>query len=113
MEKQIFNERPETILDLGTGNSNVHLNITEVDIPEMGPEGLLINSIKYQADVIRIENPASRDRIISAIIKDRFTTDFREAALRKGIEDKNDSDYVLFNNYAESVKDMCTESGIY
>ena len=111
MEKQIFNERPETILDLGTGNSNVHLNITEVDIPEMGPDGL-INTIKYQADVIRIENPATRDRIISAIIKDRFTTDFREAALRKGIEDKTDSDYILFNNYAESVKDMCTASGI-
>lgn len=111
MEKQIFNERPETILDLGTGNSNVHLNITEVDIPEMGTDGL-INTIKYQADVIRIENPATRGRIISAIIKDRFTTDFREAALRKGIEDKTDSDYILFNNYAESVKDMCTASGI-
>ena len=111
MEKQVFNERPETVLDLGTGNSNVCLNITEVDIPEMGPDGL-IDTIKYQADVIRIENPATRDRIISAIIKDRFTTDFREAALRKGIEDKTDSDYVLFNNYAESVKDMCTASGI-
>lgn len=111
MEKQVFNERPETVLDLGTGNSNVHLNITEVDVPEMSPHGL-INTIKYQADVIRIENPATRDRIISEIIKDRFTTDFREAALRKGIEDKTDSDYVLFNNYAESVKDMCTASGI-
>jgi len=112
MEKQTFNERPDVVLDLGTGNSNVHLNIAEVDIPEMGPDGLLVNTTKYQADVVRVEHPVTRDRVVSAIIRDRFTSDFREAALRKGIENKDDSDYVLFNDYAESAKAMCTESGI-
>lgn len=112
MEKQTFEERPGVVLDLGTGNSNVHLNITEIDIPEMGPDGSLVNVTKYQADVVRVANPVTRDSVVSAIIKDRFTADFREAALRKGIENKTDSDYVLFNDYAELVKSMCTKSGI-
>lgn len=107
MEKQIFVERPVTILDLGTGFSNIHLNVADV-INDNADD----NTSKYSADVIRIENPATRDRIISAIIKEQFSYDFREAALRKGIENNTDPDYIAFNTFAEEVKTMCTESCI-
>lgn len=112
MERQTFIERPDVVLDLGTGNSNVHLNIAEVEMVESGPDGFLAGVVRYQADVVRVTNPVTRDKVISAIIRDRFTEDFREAALRKGIADPSDSDYMLFNGYAESVKNMCSASGI-
>lgn len=103
MEKQTFIEKPVTILDLGTGFSNVHLNISE-----LGDD----NINKYSADVLRVENPVTRSSIISAIIKEKFSYDFREAALRKGIENKADADYITFNNFAEEVKRMVTDAGI-
>ena len=107
MEKQLFIERPVTILDLGTGFSNIHLNVADV-INDSADE----NISKFSADVIRIENPATRDRIISAIIKEQFSYDFREAALRKGIENNTDPDYVAFNIFAEEVKRMVSDAGI-
>lgn len=107
MEKQIFVERPVTILDLGTGFSNIHLNVADV-INDSADE----NISKFSADVIRIENPATRDRIISAIIKEQFSYDLREAALRKGIENNTDPDYIAFNTFAEDVKRMVSDAGI-
>ena len=107
MEKQLFIERPVTILDLGTGFSNIHLNVADV-INDNADD----NTSKFSADVIRIENPATRDRIISAIIKEQFSYDFRESALRKSIENNTDLDYVAFNTYAEDVKRMVSDAGI-
>lgn len=100
MEKLIFDSIPETIQDLGTGYSLVHLNVKqEAD-----------NQVS--ALVVRVEHPVTRDRVIAAFIRAEFTDDAREAALRKGIADKNDSDYLAFNAYSEAVKGWCTEAGI-
>jgi len=113
MERQKFTaEKPETILDLGTGYSNIHLNITEMIEGIVDEDGKSKDETVWLADVIRVANPPHRDAIISAIVRDRFTDDFREAALRKGILDQKDSDYVLFNSYAEDVKKMVTDAGV-
>ena len=99
MEKLIFDSIPEIIQDLGTGHSLVHLNIES--------DGEL-----YSALVVRVEHPITRDRVIAAFIRAEFTDDAREAALRKGITDKTDVDYLVFNKYSEDVKKWCTEAGI-
>lgn len=99
MEKLIFDSMPETIQDLGTGHSLVHLNI-ESDVEQ------------YSALVVRVEHPVTRDRVISSFIRAEFSDDAREAALRKGIADKTDADYLAFNKYSEDVKKWCTEAGI-
>lgn len=99
MEKLIFESIPETIQDLGTGHSLVHLNIKS--------DGEL-----YSALVVRVEHPITRDRVIAAFIRAEFSDDAREAALRKGIADKTDADYLAFNKYSEDVKKWCTEAGI-
>ena len=99
MEKLIFDSIPETIQDLGTGHSLVHLNV-ECD-------GEL-----YSALVVRVEHPVTRDKVIAAFIRADFTDDAREAALRKGIASKTNADYVAFNKYSEDVKRWCTEAGI-
>ena len=99
MERLIFDSIPETIQDLGTGYSLVHLNIAS--------DGEL-----YSALVVRVEHPVTRDRVISSFIRAQFTDDAREAALRKGIADNTDPDYLAFNQYSEDVKRWCTEVGI-
>ena len=99
MEKLIFDSIPETIQDLGTGNSLVHLNVES--------DGEL-----YSALVVRVEHPVTRDKVIAAFIRAEFTDDAREAALRKGIASKTNADYVAFNKYSEDVKRWCTEAGI-
>ena len=99
MEKLIFDSTPETIQDLGTGYSLVHLNVES--------DGEL-----YSALVARVDHPVTRDRVIAAFIRVEFSDDAREAALRKGIADKTDADYVAFNKYSEDVKKWCTEAGI-
>ena len=99
MEKLIFDSIPETIQDLGTGHSLVHLNVES--------DGEL-----YSALVVRIEHPVTRGRVIAAFIRAEFDDDAREAALRKGIASKTNADYVALNKYSEDVKRWCTEVGI-
>ena len=99
MEKLIFDSIPETIQDLGTGHSLVHLNVES-------------DGEQYSALVVRVEHPVTRDRVIAAFICAEFSDDAREAALRKGIADKTDADYLEFNKYSEHVKKWCTDAGI-
>ena len=100
MEKLIFDSIPETIQDLGTGHSLVHLNVKqEAD-----------NQVS--ALVVRVEHPVTRDKVIAGFIRSEFNDDAREAALRKGIADNTDPDYLAFNAYSEAVKGWCTEAGI-
>ena len=100
MEKLIFDSIPETIQDLGTGHSLVHLNVQEEA------------DNHFSALVVRVEHPVTRDRVIAAFIRAEFTDDAREAALRKGIASKTNADYVAFNKYSEDVKRWCTGAGI-
>lgn len=100
MEKLIFDLIPETIQDLGTGHSLVHLNVQEEADNQVS------------ALVVRVEHPVTRDRVISSFIRAEFDDDAREAALRKGIADNTDADYLAFNKYSEDVKQWCTEAGV-
>ena len=100
MERLVFDSIPETIQDLGTGHSLVHLNVQEEA------------ETWLSALVVRIEHPVTRDRVIAGFIRAQFTDDAREAALRKGIADSTDPDYLAFNQYSEDVKRWCTEAGI-
>ena len=99
MEKLIFDSIPETIQDLGTGHSLVHLNVES-------------DEELYSALVVRVEHPVTRDRVIASFIRAEFSDDAREAALRKGIADNTDPDYLAFNQYSDDVKKWCTEAGI-
>ena len=100
MEKLIFDSIPETIQDLGTGHSLVHLNVQEEA------------DNQFSALVVRVEHPVTRDRVIAAFIRAEFDDDVREAALRKGIADNTDPDYLAFNQYSEDVKKWCTDAGL-
>ena len=60
----IFDQEPARVLDLGTGYSNVHLNIEQVAVHEADIEGNVSDVVKYKADVIRITNSATEENIL-------------------------------------------------
>lgn len=60
----IFDQEPARVLDLGTGCSNVHLNIEPVNVQETDFDGNAVEVVKYKADILRVANPATEDRII-------------------------------------------------
>lgn len=63
----VFDQEPERVSDLGTGCSNVHLNIQEVTVEETDEEGNSTETVKYQADVVRVNNPATEENILKQV----------------------------------------------
>ena len=112
MEKcLIFDSKPKKILDLGSGFSNVHLNIHEIMVTEHDEESGKDKQVrKWQADVQRVQNPVTYDKTVDAAIHDEFPNGADEAALRKGILDPRDKDFVKLNEFAEFVKRSYKES---
>lgn len=103
----LFLEEPPFIEDLGSGYSNVHLNRTAVLEPvpvEIGEETTGEMRQMWKADVQLVKNPATYDRTVDAAVKDEFPNGASDAALRKGITDKEDPDFVKLNEFAEFVK---------
>lgn len=108
MERGIlFLEQPPFIEDLGSGYSNVNLNRTVVLEPvpiEIGEENTSKMRQMWKADVQRVKNPVTYDKTVDAAVRDEFPDGASDAALRKGITDKNDPDFIKLNEFAEFVK---------
>ena len=102
----IFDTKPKFIEDLGSGYSNVHLNIREVEVEEYDFEEEKSKKVmKWQADVQRVKNPVTYEKTVNAAIHEKFPNGEEEAALRKGITNPLDKDFVRLNEFAESVKE--------
>ncbi len=93
--KSTSNIRPEIIERYDESHYLYRINITE----EVNDNGLT-----YVWDEYVVEQPITRDKVIDAIIKDKYRDGASEAAIRKGVIDKNDSDFVEFYNFVESLK---------
>ena len=64
MEKGIvFDQMPEFVVDLGTGFSNVQLNISEFESTD--EDGNAVT--KYMADVFRVINPATYENVLRQV----------------------------------------------
>ena len=72
----IFDQQPGRILDLGTGHSNVHLNIEQVAVHEADIDGNVSEVLKYKADVIRVTNPATEESILQQA-KEQMITEIK------------------------------------
>ena len=101
----IFDEQPTFIQDLGSGYSNVHLNIKQVDCIEHDEESNKdVKVKKWSADVQKVDNPVTYEKTVTLAIKEEFPNGEDEAALRKGIVNPKDEDFVKLNSFAEYVK---------
>lgn len=95
--KSNSNVKPETIEAIGNGNYFFNYNIEEIEKED---------GISYNYLQIETKGYPTYDSIVSTIIKENFSYDFREAAIRNGISNPNDEDFIRFNTFAENTKSM-------
>ena len=93
--KTFSDTKPEIIENIGNGNYFFNYDIEEYIEDDI---------TKYKYHQIELQSYPNYDNIVSEIIRNRFSYDFREAAIRKGIINQNDSDFILFNSFAEETK---------
>ena len=98
--KSNSNINPNTIEAVGNGSYNVNYNVSE---------SVIGDSTLYDYEVVNVWGLPTYQSVVSEIIKEKYSYDFREAAIRKGIANPLDEDYVDFNNFAEQTKVMVKE----
>lgn len=111
MQKDVQLSENLFIQDLGTDFSYVNFDrrIEEVKDPETSE---VVGTVPVAGFQYRIGNPASYDRIVDAVVRENFPDGADQAALRKGIVDAENSDFVAFNSFVESIKQKCRDEGI-
>lgn len=92
--------------DLGTGKSYINLFVEEkpVDDEELG---VSIQIIAGQQ--LTLGHPVTRDRIINLAVRENYPDGASEAAIRKGIVDPHDPDFLSLNEFVESIKRQVDE----
>ena len=106
MQKNIQIAKDIFIEDLGTGSSYVNFDREVKEVTDQmecnQPRTVIIAKEQY-----RVTNPATYSRIVDAVVKENFTDGKSEAAMRKGIVDSSDPDFVEFNDFVASIKAKC------
>lgn len=95
--KSNSNLKPNTIEAVGNGSYNVNYNVSE---------SVIGDNTLYDYEVVNVWGLPTYESVVSEIIREKFSYDFREAAIRKGISNPNDPDYIAFNDFAENTKLM-------
>ena len=104
MQKNVQLAENVFIHDLGTGFSLVNFDReTVVD----NDKEIIVAGEQY-----RVKNPANYGTIVNAVVKENYKHGADEAALRKGILNADDPDFIEFNNFVETIKLKCRNEGI-
>lgn len=106
MQKNVVIEQRKLVQDLGTGKSYINLFVKEEPVND-DELGVSIQIVAGQQ--LTLDHPVTRDRIINLAVRENYPDGASEAAIRKGIVDKNDPDFVSFNKFVESIKRQVDE----
>lgn len=97
--KEQSNEMPIRIHDLGDGRSHFNYNITE-SVDEDG------NAL-FKYDQVVVSNPATRDKIVVSLIREKFTLDDEIAMLRQ--KEQKPVEFQEYFDFVESRKVIADE----
>jgi len=111
MQKNVQLSEDVFIQDLRSGFSYINFDRTIENIKDPVTEEIT-GTVPVAKEQYRIENPATYDRIVDAVIKENFPAGSDQAALRKGIIDSENTDFVAFNAFVESIKLKCKNEGL-
>jgi len=104
MQKNVIIARNLFIEDLCTGYSLVNFDRT-VSVEDG-------NEVIVAGEQYRVKNPANYGSIVNAVVKENYGNGADEAALRKGILNPLDADFIGFNGFVEMIKLKCKNEGI-
>lgn len=110
MQKDVQLSENVFIQDLGTGFSYINFDRRIDDVTDL-ETGEVVGTVPVAGSQYRVPNPASYDRIIDAVVRENFPDGADQAALRKGIVDAENADFVAFNSFVESIKQKCRNEG--
>lgn len=108
MQKKVIIPVDRFIEDLGTGHSYVNFNRLTKTVTDM--EGT--RTFCEAGEQYYVAHPITLARIVNTVVKESFQDGESEAAIRKGISNSADPDFVAFNVFVEGVKQKCRDEGI-
>ena len=101
MQKNVVIEQKKLVQDLGTGKSYINLFVKDEAVYD---EELGVSIQIIAGQQLTLGHPVTRDRIINLAVRENYPDGASEAAIRKGIVNPHDPDFVAFNEFVESVK---------
>lgn len=95
------NERPARIEQLGLSTFAYNYDVQEVSVQtnENEPE-----RIEYQFKTLVFDHKPTRNEVINRIIAERYPDGEESAIQRKGILDRENPEFVAYNQFVEGVK---------
>ena len=99
------NTIPETFIK-SKKNTHFNFNITETTKEDMDGE----SRISFDYDYVEIKGDVTRDKLISAVIRDKYSEDAELALLHNRINDKGleeYGEYQLFRADVKTIVDAC------
>lgn len=101
MQKNVVIQDSRLVHDLGTGRAYINLFVRTEPIEDM--DGGTVEQI-VAGQQLTLDEPITRDRIVNRAVCCNYPDGASEAAIRKGIVNPRDPDFVAFNEFVESVK---------
>lgn len=101
MQKNVVIQDKRLVHDLGTGRAYINLFIKTQEFEDM--DGGIIKQI-VAGQQLTLAKPFTRARIINLAVQANYPDGASEAAVRKGIADPLNPDFVAFNDFVESIK---------
>uniref|UniRef100_A0A6M3JLM8 Uncharacterized protein n=1 Tax=viral metagenome TaxID=1070528 RepID=A0A6M3JLM8_9ZZZZ len=98
------NTRPKDIM-ASKRNTHFNFNIVESTIEDLGGEP----RISFNYDYVEIEGEITRDKLISAIIRDKYSEDAELALLHNRMVSKNLVEYEEYQAFRVEVKVIVDE----
>lgn len=104
MQKNVQINEDKFIQDLETGFVLVNFDRKETTEND---KKIIVAGEQY-----RLKSPATYSSIVNTVVKENYKNGDDEAAIRKGIIDKNNPEFVAFNEFVKMIKLKCKNEGI-
>jgi hypothetical protein len=104
MQEHVQIQENSFIQDLGTGFSYINFDRYIKDVDGEG--------VVYATEQYKVQNPATYETIVDQVVQVKFCDGRSQAAIRKGIINAQDVDFIEFNSFVEAIKQKCKDEGV-
>ena len=98
--KSSSNIKPDHVVYIGNGKWHYNYNVAQTEVD---------GETRYDYEQVILKGKPTYESTVAAIVRDRYTVDAEMAIQRKGIADNSNQEFVDYNAFVESIKDMVKE----